>query len=73
MRRACAAASGTGGGGGAGGSGVGGLPVGFWDLEGGAIDFSNSEPTLRAELDACGDLNDHAKALIVKHKPVVEL
>ena len=47
--------------------------MGFWDLEGGAIDFSNSEPTLRAELDACGDLNDHAKALIVKHKPVVEL
>jgi hypothetical protein len=53
--------------------GAEGLPVGFWDLEGGAIDFSTSERALRAELDACGELNHHAKALIAKHKPYVEL
>lgn len=47
--------------------------MGFWDLEGGAIDFCISESALRAELDACGHLNDHAKALIAKHKPAVEL
>jgi hypothetical protein len=42
-------------------------------MDGGAIDFSASERLLRAELEGCGELNQHAKTLIAKYKPAVAL